>query len=109
MAPPGLAVRLRFWPAHTGELMVMVGDAGIGLTTTLNVACGLVHPFSAWVTVYMPALSVDALERVKLGIAPLVANGVIQVNNVPTPEAPSIMSAPMQTLEVPVAVGAEGV
>ena len=38
------------FPVHTGELLVAVGVAGIGLTATVVVATALVHPFAMAVT-----------------------------------------------------------
>jgi len=47
---------------HTGLLLVTVGTAGSGLTTTVVVATGLVQPFTVAVTLYCPAFAIDKFE-----------------------------------------------
>ena len=44
------ALRLKFNRAQIGELLVTVGDEGIGLTITAIVPAGLVHPRTVCVT-----------------------------------------------------------
>jgi hypothetical protein len=61
VAPAGIIVKLKFWPAHSGELPVMVGVAGIGFTVTPTVAKGLIQPFMVWLTEYIPAARVEAV------------------------------------------------
>jgi len=48
--PPAVAVKLKSFPAQTGELLPTVGEAGIGFTVTETVPAGLVHPNSVAVT-----------------------------------------------------------
>jgi len=56
-----LAVRFIVPPSHTGLLLPAVGAAGIEFTTTTVVPAGPVHPFTVAVTLYVPAIAVDAL------------------------------------------------
>lgn len=54
-APPMLeAVSEIFDPSHNGLLLPVVGDGGIGLTTTIAFPVGLVQPFTVAVTAYDP-------------------------------------------------------
>ena len=56
--PPGLALNVRFWPAHTGALEVTVGEAGVLFTTTLIVPAALLHPSEFTIKEYTPAAAV---------------------------------------------------
>ena len=48
------AVSETFDPSHNGLLLPVVGEAGIGLTTTIAFPAGLVQPFTVAVTAYDP-------------------------------------------------------
>jgi ABC-type taurine transport system ATPase subunit len=58
------ADRLSVEPAQIGALLVAVGAAGVGLTTTLTVPAALVHPPAVTVTLYVPAIPAVAEGRV---------------------------------------------
>lgn len=49
-----LAERFNVDPAQIGELLDAVGAAGVGLTVTLTVPAGPVHPLTVAVTEYVP-------------------------------------------------------
>ena len=50
-----LAVKFKSSPTHNGPLSPAVGADGVGLTTTVVVPAGLVHPLTVAVTLYNPA------------------------------------------------------
>jgi len=55
-----LAVKFKVLPAQIGELLPAVGAAGIGLTVTVTVPAGPVHPATVAVTEYVPLAAVVA-------------------------------------------------
>ena len=64
VAPPiNDAVKLKFVPSHTAELLDTVGDVGMGLTTTVVVTGTLVHWPVVTVTEYVPAFAAVMLVR----------------------------------------------
>lgn len=63
MAPATvLAVRFNVDPAHTGVLLLAVGEEGIGLTTTVVVPAIPGQPLIVAVTEYVPAAPAFTLE-----------------------------------------------
>jgi hypothetical protein len=63
VAPVTVGVeRFNVAPVHKGPLLVAVGVAGIGLTTTVVEPAALVHPPTVTVTLYVPALARVTLE-----------------------------------------------
>ena len=58
-------VKFKVLPSQIGELLPAVGVVGIGLTTTVVVATGLVQPVTVTVTEYVPAIA--AVEDAILG------------------------------------------
>src|SRR5205814_10453487 len=66
LPPALLEVSVTLPPAQkvVGPPGVMVGVAGVGLTTTLVVPAGEVQPFTVMVTEYVPASAVVAFARV---------------------------------------------
>lgn len=64
MAPATvLAVKFNVEPAHMGVLLLAVGAAGVGFTTTVVVAAALPQPLTVATTEYVPAAAsvVDAI------------------------------------------------
>lgn len=59
-----LAVKLKFCPVQTGELLPAEGADGVWLIVTEVVPTGPVHPFSVAVTEYIPDASVVTLAMV---------------------------------------------
>ena len=58
--------RFNVAPVHNGPLLVAVGVAGNGLTTTVVEPAALVHPLTVIVTLYVPASATVTL--VMLGV-----------------------------------------
>jgi hypothetical protein len=56
----GPDVKLRVLPAQSVELLEAVGVPGIPLIVTLTVPAALAHPFTVWVTEYIPVARVVA-------------------------------------------------
>ena len=104
-----LAVKLKVFPVHNGELLPNVGAPGIPNTVTLNVPAGPGQPATVAVTEYIPVANVDApgivgfctfdvneLGPVQLYVAPAIADAV------------KLIVLPAHKVAVPPAVGAAG-
>jgi hypothetical protein len=105
-----LAVRLRVFPVHNGELLDAVGGAGIGWITTFAVALLLVHPFTVTFTVYVPALESVTFGIVLFCVDEEKADGPLHEYVAPTTLlAFSVRLSPTHNGEFVVIVGGAGV
>ena len=103
-------VRFNVEPTQIGELLPAVGVAGIGFTTTVVVATGLVHPATVTVTEYVPAIATVAPGRVGFCNVDEKALGPVQEYVPPaTGFEVRLIVVPAQTGELLPGVNAAGV
>lgn len=110
--PPVTAavVKLMVEPVHTGELLLAVGVAGIGFTTTAPVPAALVHPFTVTVTLYVPPMATVAAGRVGVLTALVNDAGPVQAYVAPVTAAVlKLMVCPAQSGVLLVTAGVAGV
>jgi ABC-type lipopolysaccharide export system ATPase subunit len=105
-----VAVKLSVWPAQRLELLAAVGAAGIGLTVTLRVVTGLVHPETVCVSEYVPLAEVVAAPMVGFCTEDVNEFGPDQLyESAPFGKAVKLSVNPAQIVELLAAVGAAGI